>query len=176
MKINVGSKNQTKIGAVTEILKEYEQFQDAQVVGVDASVEEFGHPKNLKEIINGAIARAQAVFKNCDCSIGIEGGLMEVPHTKTGFMELAACAIYDGENYHLGLSPAYEWPKKVTELILQGMDGSQALREAGVTDHPKIGTASGGIWYLTTGRMSRTDLNKLAIRMALIHLEHPEHF
>ena len=101
---------------------------------------------------------------------------MEVPNTKTGFMELTACAIYDGKEYHLGLSPGFEWPKKVTELILKGMDGSQALREAGVTNHPKIGIAEGGIWYLTKGRMSRTDYNKTAVRMALIHLEHPEHF
>jgi non-canonical (house-cleaning) NTP pyrophosphatase len=92
-------------------------------------------------------------------------------------VEVAACAIFDGSQVHLGLSPAFEWPTKVTDSILnKGLDGSQAMKEAGLTPHEKIGEKEGVIGLLTKGRMNRTEYNKLAIMMALTHLENPEHF
>ena len=59
---------------------------------------------------------------------------------------------------------------------MQGRDGSQALKEVGITEHPKIGTEVGGIHPLSKGRMDRTEYNKIAIMMALLHLENPEHY
>ncbi len=146
MRINVGSKNQTKAQAVAEALSGHELFKDAEVVGVDVASEQFGHPIKLAIVVKGAMDRAKQAFKDCDYSFGIEGGLIEVPETKSGYMEVAICAIYDGSQFHLGMSPGYEWPKTVTDLIVnKGLDGSQALREAGFTSHEKIGTAEGGI-------------------------------
>lgn len=176
MKIHIGSKNQAKFDAVAEMVKEYPLFFGADVVAIDVLVEIFGHPKSLEETVGGAEARAKAAFADADYSVGIEGGLMAVPGSKTGFMEVTACAIYDGKQMHLGLSSAYEWPKKVNDLILGGLDGSQALREAGLTDHPKVGTAGGGIFILTHGRLNRKEFMKQAVMMALVHLENPEHY
>ncbi|OGE85587.1 MAG: hypothetical protein A3J48_04695 [Candidatus Doudnabacteria bacterium RIFCSPHIGHO2_02_FULL_46_11] len=176
MKIKVGSKNQTKLEAIVDTIKDYGLFKEAEVIPVAVQIEEFGHPKNLAEVVEGAKDRAEQAFVDCDYSFGIEGGLMAVPHTKTGFMETSVCAIYDGQNYYLGMSPSFEWPRKVVELILQGRDGSQAMREAGITDYPKIGTSLGAIHPLSNGRMNRKDYTKYAIIMALIHLEHPEHY
>lgn len=100
-----------------------------------------------------------------------------MPETKSGYMEVAVCAIYDGLQFHLGLSPAYEWPKTVTNLIVhQKLDGSQALQAAGFTDHEKIGTAEGGVWILTKGKMNRKEYNKIAVMMALIHIENEGHY
>ena len=103
---------------------------------------------------------------------------MEVPYSKTGFMEVGACAIFDGKTIHLGLSPAYEWPKKVTKMILEGTaDASQALKQLGYTHHEKLGAMPGGaIGFLTDGRLTREDFTKYSIIMALIHLEKPEYF
>ncbi len=176
MKIHVGSQNEVKIQAVTEVVAGYSLFKDAEIASVAVNIELFGHPKDLEAVVEGAIARAQEAFPGCDYSFGIEGGLMSVPRSKTGYMEVTACAIYDGKEVHLGLSPAFEWPKQVVQLIFKGLDGSQALREAGITVHPKIGTAKGGIWHLTEGRMDRKEYTRAAIVMALIHLEHPEYF
>ncbi len=179
MKIAVGSKNQTKVTAVKEAVALYPKlFPAPEVIGVDIEVEIYGHPKNIKETVEGAIERAKKAFVNCDYSFGLEGGLIEVPFTKTGHMETNVCAIYDGENYHLGLAPAFEWPKKVTELILSGKaDASQAFKELGLTTEEKLGAAKGGIiGFLTEGRLTREDFTKYSIIMAMIHLEHPEHF
>lgn len=177
MKIGVGSKNKTKIDAVTDILRNYPMFKGAEIIGVDVEVEQFGHPKNLEETVAGAINRAKKAYISHDYGFGIESGLMAVPQTKSGYMELAACAIYDGKQIHLGLSPAYEWPKKVLDKILkEGMDGSQAMKATGLTQQEKLGEHEGFVGVFTKGRSNRTEFNKAAVTMALIHLENPEHF
>jgi len=178
MKVGVGSKNKTKVSAVAEILQDYPMFAGAEVEGVDVQIEQFGHPKSLAETVAGAVDRAKQAYTSHDYGFGIEGGLMEVPQTKSGYMEVAVCAIFDGTQIHLGLSPAFEWPKKVIEGILhQGLDGSQAVKAAGLTDNEKLGATEGGtIGMLTRGRTTRIEQNKAAVVTALIHLENPEHF
>lgn len=177
MKVGVGSKNKTKVGAVADLLKDYAMFNGAEVIGVDVKVEQFGHPKNLEEVVAGAIDRAKQACVGYDYGFGIEGGLMAVPKTKSGFMEVAACAIFDGKQIHLGLSQACEWPKKAIEGILhKGLDGSQAMKAAGLTKHEKMGEHEGLVGIFTKGRTNRTEYNKGAIMMALMHLENPEHY
>lgn len=177
MKVAVGSTNETKVQAVKEILKDYPRFAGADIVAVEVDIDVNGHPKTLDEIVSGAKLRAERALKGCDYSFGIESGIFSVPYTKTGFIEMAVCAIYDGRDYHLGTAPGFEWPKKVIDGILtRGLDGSAAVRAAGLTDHEKIGTAGGVISILTNGRMTRTQQNQLAVMMALIHLEHPEFY
>ncbi len=177
MKINVGSKNKVKVQAVKDAIALYPNiFIQPEIIGVDVNVELFGHPKNLKETIEGAKKRAQEAFADCYISVGLEGGLMEVPHSRTGFMEVNACAIYDGKNFHLGLSPAFEWPTQVLEKILSGQaDASQAFKQLGYTPHEKLGNEPGGIiGYLTGSRMTREEQTKYSIVMALIQFERPE--
>ncbi|MFA6131085.1 MAG: inosine/xanthosine triphosphatase [Patescibacteria group bacterium] len=175
--VNVGSRNQTKVQAVSEALQESKLFDAVEVVPVDVVAEEFGHPVGIEQVIKGAMDRAQKAFKNCELSFGIEGGLVEVPQTKSYYMEFAVCAIYDGTQFHLGMSPGFEWPKSVTDMIVhEKLDGSQALKKAGLTVEEKIGATEGGIWILTHGRMNRKEYNRLAVEMALIHLENMEHY
>ena len=113
----MGSKNKTKVNAVADILRDYPMFGDAEVIGVAVQIEEFGHPKSLEETVAGAVDRAKQADEGHDYGFGIEGGLMAVPQTKSGYMEVAACAIYDGKTIHLGLSPAVEWPQAVLDGI-----------------------------------------------------------
>jgi len=102
---------------------------------------------------------------------------MQVPYTKTGYMDLCACAIYDGKEVHIGLSSAFEFPTQVTRLILEeGLDANQAFYLVGLTKDPKIGSAEGAIGLLTKGRVTRKDYTKQAISMALIHLENSNLF
>lgn len=177
MKINVGSKSQLKLNAVKETLALYpDLFPNADIVGVEAGNDLFGHPKNLKECVEGAIDRAKNSFVDCDLSFGIEGGLMDVPYTRTGSMEVGVCAIYDGKNTYLGLSPAFEWPAEVNEMIMSGKaDASQAFKLAGHTNEEKLGAMPGGIaGFLTKGRMTREVQTKYSIITALVQLENKE--
>ncbi|MBX4188073.1 MAG: DUF84 family protein [Candidatus Doudnabacteria bacterium] len=177
MKINVGSKNKTKVDAVVQATLLYPSlFVNPEVSGVEVNIETFGHPKNLEETIKGSEERARQAFQNCSFSFGLEGGLISVPHTKTGFMEVGACAIYDGHSLVLGLSPAFEWPTRVSELILEGKaDASQAFKQLGYTNHEKLGAVEGGIiGFLTRGRLTREDFSRYSILMAMVQLENPE--
>jgi inosine/xanthosine triphosphatase len=174
--IHVGSKNQTKIQATENILATSELFKGAIVTGVDVNVEEFGHPKTIEETIRGAKDRAKAAYQGSDLAVGLESGLIEATGTKTGYLETTVCALYDGKYYSIGMAPSFEWPLKMTKLILGGLDGSQAFKEMGLTDHAKIGTAEGAIYTLTQGKINRTKLNELAITMALVQLQNPEHY
>ena len=179
MNLKVGSKNQTKIQAVREAAGLYPDiFPDPQVEGVEVGVDLYGHPKNVKETVEGAIERAKKAYQNCKYSFGLEGGLIEVPYTKSRYMEIGACAIFDGKSFSIGLSPAYEWPSEATRMILEdGVDASQALKLIGYTNHEKLGALpGGGIGSLTEGRMTREDFTRYSIIMAMIQLEKPEYY
>ena len=177
MRVHVGSKNPTKVDAVARAFGRSAKFKESEIVGVDVVIEEFGHPKNLTQTVEGAKERALKAFHDCDLSVGIEAGFMQVPHSKSGHMIVDVCAIYDGKDYHIGLTPAYEWPKKVIDLIFnEGMDGSQAVKAAGLTDEKKVGATKGSVYILTNGAIDRTEFNSIGVLMALMHLEHPEFY
>lgn len=111
-------------------------------------------------------------FQNCDLSVGLESGLMIVPYTKSGFMDICACAIFDGKEFYLGLSSAFEYPQKVIDLVNnEGLNISEAFFKSGLTQNSNIGSAEGAIGYLTKGRLPRKEYTKQAITTALIHLE-----
>lgn len=173
IKINVGSKNRAKLEAVSEILSEYPHLTGAEVNGVESKSDVSDQPKSLEETVRGAMNRAKNSYINCDYSIGIESGLMHVPNTKSGYMDVCVCAIYDGTEFHLGLSSAWEFPQaKVMQMILkEGLDMSQAINKAGMTKNASIGSAEGAIGILTKGRLDRKEYTKQALRTALIHLE-----
>jgi non-canonical (house-cleaning) NTP pyrophosphatase len=100
---------------------------------------------------------------------------MKVPETKTGFMDFTCCAIYDGSKIHLGLSSCFEYPIKITKMVIDdGINISEAFNKTGLSNNPDIGAAEGAVGYLTKGRVLRLDYTKQAIYMALIHLENPE--
>lgn len=116
-------------------------------------------------------ARSDAVY-----GIGIESGLMQVPHTKSGYMDVCVAAIYDGSEFHIGLSSCWEFPDPaVTRLMLEeGLDMSQAINKAGLTNDPAIGSKAGAIGILTKGKLDRKEYTKQALRTALIHIDKHE--
>lgn len=173
MKVIVGSKNKVKINAVSEILREYPHLTSAEVSGAEASSGVSDQPKSLEETVQGAKNRAKAIFSENDYSIGIESGLMHVPGSKSGYMDVCICAIYDDSEFHIGLSSAWEFPDvSTTDLMIKdGLDMSQAINKAGMTKNSYIGSAEGAIGILTKGRMDRKEYTKQALRTALIHLE-----
>lgn len=173
-RIHVGSQNPTKINAVKNVLLTSKLFEGADVSGVDVDIEEFGHPKNINETTKGAKDRARAAFDGADYGIGIESGLLEITESDEGYLEVPICAIYDGERYVIGAGPANAWPYEMQKMILDGLDGSQAFKQLGLTSHEKVGAVKGAIHALTHGRIDRTMVNELAVTMALVQLENPE--
>jgi len=175
MKIVVGTKNPSKIEALKEILKQYPDFCGSEISNKEVASGVSHQPLTLEETIEGAMKRAKNCFGNCDYSVGLESGLMKVPETKTGYMDTTACAIYDGKNFHLGLSSCFEYPIKVTKYVLENnAELSDAFRDLGLTTKQKIGEEEGIIGVLTKGKYNRKEYTKEAIRTALIHLENKD--
>lgn len=173
MKIKVGTKNKAKLDAVQELILDYDFLKNYEIEGVEVPSDVSPQPKSLEETVNGAINRAKKSFSDCVYSIGIESGLMQVPKTKSGYMDVTVCSIYDGNEFHIGLSSAWEFPDpSVTNMIIKdGLDMSEAVNKSGMTKNSNIGSAEGAIGIMTKGRITRKDYTKEAIRMALIHLE-----
>jgi len=173
MKITIGSGNEIKINALKEIIKDYDFLRGARVSSKKVSSDVADQPKSLEETIKGAMNRAKNAYNACDFSIGLESGLMKIPFTKTGYMDVTACAIYDGKEFHLGLSSAFEYPKEMTRMVLEkGLDIDQAAYSIGLTKSKRIGSSEGVVGLLTKGRLLRKEYTKQAITTALIHLEH----
>ncbi len=173
MRIHLGSKNQVKLKALKEIIVNYDFLSKAKVFGlaVDSGVSE--QPKSIKETISGAKNRSRKVFLNSDLSFGLEDGLMKVPYTKTAYMNVCACAIYDGKRFYIGLSSAYEYPAEVIDLVFnESLDINQAFHKLGLTKNPKIGSAQGAIGILSDNFLNRKEYTKQAIISALIYVKY----
>ncbi len=178
MKIIVGTKNQSKVDAVTETLREYEMFSGAELnfVSVESGVSD--QPKTFEESVRGAKNRAQNAFSSksgCDYSIGIESGLFEIPLSDGTLADLCVCVIFNGEDFSYGFSCGFELPNNISDLMVNDdLDMTQASNEAGLSKNPKLGAAEGLIGILTKGRIKRKDYTKQAIMTALIKLENKE--
>ena len=175
MKIGVGTKNPAKVDAVKEIITEYDILKAAEVVPVDVDSGISEQPLTLEETVQGALNRAQGAQLDCDLGIGLESGLFKMPRAKSGYMDICVCAIFDGKKFHLGTSSAFEYPAKLTELVLkEGIDVSRAAKQLGITDHQYVGHAQGMIGILTKSRVNRKEYTKQSLITALIHLENPK--
>jgi inosine/xanthosine triphosphatase len=171
-RIRVGTKNEAKLGAVRDALSLYDMFRDAMVEGVEVASGVADQPKELAEIVQGAITRAKAAFENCEYSIGLESGLMSVPRTKAGYMDVAVCAIFDGTDVHLGLSSGFEPPKEIIRLVFEeGHDLGSASKVAGLTQKDGVGKHEGLIGILTKGRVDRKEQAKQAVITAMLHID-----
>ncbi|MDP3640211.1 MAG: inosine/xanthosine triphosphatase [Nanoarchaeota archaeon] len=175
MLIAVGSRNAVKIQAVKKALSLYESFWDAKVVGMDVLSGVSAQPTSIEETIHGATNRAKNAFQRCEYSVGLEDGLLAVPSSRTGYMNVCACILYDGKHDHLGLSSGFEYPPKVLRLVFEeGLEISQAFYQAGLTKDPMVKHAEGAVGILTKGRLSRRDYTAQAVMMALVSLENPQ--
>src|SRR3989344_4160744 len=137
-RVTVGSKNKAKVDAVAEILRDYGHLQDATVEGLEVPSEVSAQPKSLEETIRGARNRAKNSFSNSDFSVGIESGLMEVPYSKSGYMDICAAVIYDGNEYHLGLSSGWEFkdPSIMKTIVEGGKEMTDVLVDRGMFVDP----------------------------------------
>lgn len=99
----------------------------------------------------------------CSFGVGIEAGMYPVSEVETQFMDASICAIYDGENYYIGFSPSFEYPKTVVERVLQGEELGYMQDVFGSTAKGR----KGAIGVLTAGRVYRDELEEYAVIMAL---------
>ena len=173
LRFKVGTANKAKVAAVSETLKDYPHLAEALVEGIKTDSGVSDQPLTLDETITGARNRAQSAFVDCDYAVGLESGLMAVAQSKSGYLDVCVAVIYDGSEFHLGISSAWEFKDRniIDSMVNEGLDMSQAFLKAGLTHNPKIGSEEGVISVVTKGRIDRKAYTKQALQMALIHLE-----
>jgi inosine/xanthosine triphosphatase len=173
LKIKVGSKNPAKVEAVRDALQDYPHLKDATVEGIEVTSDIGDQPRSLEETVRGAITRAKGAFQDCTYSFGLEAGFMEVPYTKSGYMDTTACAIYDGKECHLGLSSSFETPdKEVMRLVMEeNMTFNDAAHKAGLHQTTDNNQTLGVTGIVTKGRLDRKGFVQQAIVEALIHID-----
>ena len=161
--------NPVKLGAIREVMAGV--FPEAEFTPVAVPSEVPDQPLGLEETLRGAKNRARNAFADCFLSVALESGLVDVPGSSTGYMNLTACAIFDGREMYVGLGPAFELPADVTRLVVEdGLELDPAVRRAGLTDNDRIGYSQGIIGILSGGRVTRMDYSRPAVSMALVRM------
>lgn len=163
MKVVVGSKNPTKVEGTRLAFQHF--FGDVEVAGVEVPTQ-FRQPFN-EQVISGAIERALKSYSTeFDFSVGIEAGLLAVNHTLTGYMDFQVAVIYNGEKFTIGFGPGFEYPKEVVDRAKNGVEVGKTMEKiSGIKD---LGKKFGAVHYLSKGAISRTELSRIAVTMALI--------
>ena len=177
MHISIGTKNTGKVAAVERAIREYSLFHGSTLEVHDVESLVSGMPVGLDEIISGAKNRARWAYEKgeYDIAFGIESGIFPVPHTKSGYIDTTSCVIYDGTNYHIGLSSCFEYPKGMAEgVINHGKEISDIAVEMGFSEDRNFKNGLGMIGVLTKGRMTRIDYTYQAVQMCMVYLENPE--
>lgn len=168
MLITVGSKNPNKLQAVKEAFLLFQRFQDARFESFASNSGVSDQPLGLDEIITGAKQRATHAFLDCHLSVGLESGLIPVPQTRNGYMNISACAIYNGNSHFTSLGPAFELPAVIVKLVIeQKLELDEAIFQSGFSSNPRIGYSEGIIGMLTDGVVTRKDYMIPAVTMAL---------
>lgn len=168
MLITVGSKNPNKIQAVREGFLLFPRFSHADFEAFDARSGVSEQPLGLGEILTGARQRAEHAFSRSPLSAGLESGLIPVPRTRNGYMNISACVIYDGITHYTGLGPAFELPREIIDRVIgQGLELDEAIFRSGFSTNQRIGYSEGIIGMLTGGVVTRKDYMVPAVTMAL---------
>ena len=176
MIVLVGSRNAVKLKAVESAFRLFEKEVEAKGIAVETGVK--AQPLTLAETVQGAVNRAKNAWKQgtgeCDYSVGIESGLFKVPFTATGYLDTSAVAVFDGKRVFLGLSPCFEYPKKVVEKVLleekEVSDAFDELWNEGTRDE------QGGIGRLSMGKMPRHKLHEAGLIMAIMQAMNKKYY
>ncbi|WP_349677324.1 MULTISPECIES: inosine/xanthosine triphosphatase [unclassified Archaeoglobus] len=164
MRVVVGSTNPTKIEGVRLAFEQY--FDEVKVEGVEVLTDTPPQPFD-GETIKGAIERAvKSYSSDFDFSVGIEAGLFKFKSTLSGYIDFQVAAVYNGQIYTIGFGPGFEYPKCVVDEVISGKEVGEVMSKlSGIED---LGRKVGAVHYLSKGKVSRTELSRLAVTMALI--------
>ena len=165
MNVVVGSKNPVKLNATRNILGWIYGDITVSSTNVDSGVPD--QPFGLDQTVKGAVNRAKNAFsEEFDLSVGIESGLLMVPETLTGYIDLQWCAIYDGNNITIGASSGFEYPPSVIKEVLNGVEVGDVMdKVTGVND---LGQKKGAVSYLSRDMLNRTENTEECVLTSMI--------
>lgn len=144
---------------------------------VDSGVSD--HPQGFPNTITGAQNRALAAYQQLiGChkwpatnqvviGMGIESGFVDIaPATYTSY-NFDVCALFDGHYYYLGISPGFEYPRRLVRNIFLHRQPFQEARQY-VTTSVNIEHDTGIVGTIADGYIDRPEMTRLCTRLALI--------
>lgn len=171
MKVAVGSTSPVKIQAVKEAFREV--FKKVEIVGVKVDSGVSSQPFK-EEIIKGSLNRAKNALKltSADFGVGIESGVTKLGEKwyNLGFITI----IHKEGRMGTGTSGWFECPQNVLEKLKDRKELGQAMSE--LTGRADIKKQEGAIGIFTKGKVTRKELYKHGVFMALATFLRPEIF
>ncbi|RMF29613.1 MAG: inosine/xanthosine triphosphatase [Candidatus Nitrosothermus koennekii] len=166
MLVAVGSLNMVKIEAVKEAFEEF--YSNVIIKAIDARYNT-DQPLSLEDTVRGAIHRAKIAKGYAEFGVGIEAGLMSVLDYH---LNIQVAAIIK-DDIAIGFSPAFQLPKKLERLVLEGLELDKAVEM--LYNIKDIGEKGGIIEVLSRNRINRKSLISSAVKMALVKIVNNEH-
>lgn len=169
MKILVGSRNPTKIGAVEDVFGQF--FGPVEVIGMEIDSGVAGQPIGEEETFAGAENRARALLRRnardelaARFCVGIEGG---VTHLYGRWFAFGVICVADAQGrLGYGVTSHFELPDQVAAALGGGKElGDVIDRLSGLHNTKHDG---GAIGHFSHGRLDRRGLASQGIFMALL--------
>ena len=171
MKVAVGSTNPIKIQAVMEAFQE--MFDEVEVRGIEVD-SHFSDQPFKEEVIKGSINRAEGALQRsgADFGVGIEGGIMQLGDKwyNLGFVAIVNRAGKIGT----GTSGWFECPPLILGQLKHGRELGEVMDD--LTGRVDTKKQEGAIGVFTKGKVTRKDLYKHGVFMALVPFLSPELF
>ncbi len=176
MKVIVGSRNPTKVGAVKDVFERF--FGQIEVEGFEVDPGVAGQPVG-DETFAGAENRTRALIRlntdqmlGADYCVGIEGGVAEAHHRWFAFGVI--CIADSRGRLGFGITSHFELPPRVTDDLKGGAELGDVIDVLAGQQHTRL--AGGAIGYLSHGRLDRRGLAAQGIFMALLPFLNEEQF
>ena len=187
MKVFVGSLNPVKISAVEEIFLEFFPHTPFTLQGISVPSEVPDQPIGLDIVVLGAVNRAKNAKASAPSQsnasshqnqeeiyyVGIEAGFIAVPHSLSGYLDYQFCAILDEEGHlAIGSGSGCEFPPKIIQALTRERDSNIELKTimAELSGDPAINQKDGAVGYYSGGKITRKQITKEGVRMALLPL------
>jgi inosine/xanthosine triphosphatase len=142
---------------------------------VDSGVSD--EPWGFPVTIQGAQNRAQVAYTHLAgalslrgrvaMGIGVESGFIDVAPATFTLYNFDVCALFDGQHYYLGISPGFEYPRRLVHNIFLHRQPFQAARQY-ITTTADVEQHAGLVGVLAGGLIDRPEMTRLATHLALI--------
>jgi inosine/xanthosine triphosphatase len=173
LRVVVGSTNPVKVEAARSVFGRAFPGRKLEVHGIRVESSVPSEPYG-KDVINGALQRAQSAIDEADAhlGVGIEAGLFWCEHLQD-YIDVQYCAIVDrGERMTLGHGPGFQYPPPIMSKVKEGKTVGQAM--ADISGISGIGRKQGVVGYLSKGIMVRKGLTETAIIAAMLPRLNPK--
>ncbi len=182
MLVIVGSTNPVKIKATQIEFSKAFPHETIEIRGIKVSSDVSNQPIGLEKVTQGAINRAHnAMHKAKDefakefhkhaevYTVGIEAGFVPIPSSLSGYLDYQFCAILNLEGkISLSSGSGLDFPPKVVTSLLENPQLELGDIMGDLSGDAHIKSKGGAIGYYSGGRITRTDITRQGVQMALI--------